>query len=70
MTPPVSPIQTAARLLLGAALAFAGTGHRTFLRQDFRAQVPESLPLNQDFVVLASGVVEIGMGLALTALPR
>ncbi|CAM3450181.1 DoxX family membrane protein [Deinococcus saxicola] len=67
---PVSSLQTAARVLLGAALAFAGTGHLTFLRQDFQAQVPKSLPLNQDLVVLASGVVEIGMGVALMALSR
>lgn len=70
MASSVSPVQNLARVLLGAALAFAGTGHLTFLRQDFQAQVPDSLPLNQDFVVVASGVVEIGMGAALIALPR
>lgn len=70
MASSVSPVQNLARVLLGAALAFAGTGHLTFARQDFQAQVPDSLPLNQDFVVLASGVVEIGMGAALIALPR
>ncbi len=70
MAPPVSPVQNLAPFLLGVALAFAGIGHLTFLRQDFQAQVPDSLPLNQDFVVLASGVVEVGLGAALIALPR
>lgn len=59
-----------ARLLLGAALIFAGIGHFTFSRQTFQAQVPTWLPLDPDFVVLASGVVEITLGIALTSLGR
>lgn len=59
-----------ARLLLGAALIFAGIGHFTFSRETFQAQVPTWLPLDPDFVVLASGVVEITLGLALTSLGR
>ena len=59
-----------ARLLLGAALIFAGIAHLTFSRETFQAQVPTWLPLDPDFVVLASGVVEITLGLALTALGR
>lgn len=59
-----------ARLLLGAALIFAGISHLTFARATFQAQVPTWLPLDADFVVLASGVVEISLGLALTALGR
>lgn len=59
-----------ARLFLGAALIFAGIGHFTFARETFQAQVPTWLPLDADFVVLASGVVEISLGLALTALGR
>ncbi|MPY67430.1 hypothetical protein F8S09_12155 [Deinococcus sp. SDU3-2] len=59
-----------ARWLLGLALIGAGTGHLTTQRQEFQAQVPEWLPLDKDFVVLASGVVEIGLGAALIALPR
>lgn len=61
--------RTAARLLLGGVLAFAGTSHLSFARDDFRAQVPgwltKSTPLTQDQVVLASGIVEISLGLAL-----
>ncbi|MEV6390460.1 hypothetical protein [Nocardia xishanensis] len=52
---------------LGALLATAGTGHLTFQRQEFRAQVPDWLRLDPDVVVLASGVVEIGLGSALLA---
>ncbi|WP_412027083.1 hypothetical protein [Deinococcus yunweiensis] len=68
--PPTSAAQTAARVLLGSAMVLAGTSHLTFARDDFQAQVPVWLPLNKDFVVLASGVVEIGLGAALLALPR
>lgn len=46
-------------------MIFAGTGHLTFLRTEFQAQVPSWLPLEADFVVLASGIVEITLGLGL-----
>jgi uncharacterized membrane protein len=59
-----------ARLLLGAALIFAGVSHLTFSRATFQAQVPAWLPLDADFVVLASGVVEISLGLALTTIGK
>ncbi len=54
-----------AQVLLGAALATAGTGHLTFQREEFQAQVPSWFPADPDAVVLASGVVEIGLGAAL-----
>ncbi|WP_141244199.1 DoxX family protein [Dietzia natronolimnaea] len=57
------------RWALGAALAGAGVGHLTTLRQEFQAQVPGWVPLDPDFVVLASGVVEIGLGAALILAP-
>lgn len=60
----------AGRLLLGAALVFAGTAHLTVARQSFQAQVPPWLPLDPDAVVLASGVVEILLGAALLLAPR
>lgn len=63
-------IQRLARIGLGAFLAVAGTAHLTILRTEFQAQVPEWVPLDKDFVVLASGVVELGLGVALIALPR
>jgi len=54
--------------LLGLALIYAGIGHLTFSRIEFRAQVPTWLPLDADFVVLFSGVIEITLGLALVIL--
>lgn len=55
------------RLLLGAALIYAGISHLTFSRQEFQAQVPVWLPLDADFVVLASGVVEIVLGIGIAS---
>ena len=63
MTRP-TPLQNLARIGLGSFLAFAGISHLTFARDEFQAQVPDSLPLDEDFVVLASGVVEISLGTA------
>ena len=57
-------------MALGAALVYAGIGHLTFLRQEFQAQVPVWLPLDPDLVVLASGVVEITLGLGLLSTVR
>ena len=56
------------RLLLGAFMTYAGISHLTFNRQEFVAQVPTWLqfsPEFTDFVVLASGVVEIAFGLGI-----
>ncbi|MET0401304.1 MAG: hypothetical protein ABW123_02830 [Cystobacter sp.] len=60
-----SPLKTLARIWLGASLLLAGVGHLTWARAEFLAQVPKWLPLDGDFVVLASGVVEIVLGAAL-----
>ena len=57
-----------ARTLLGAALTYAGITHLTTSRTEFQAQVPTWVPLDADFVVLASGVVEILLGLSLILL--
>ena len=56
------------QMLLGFALAYAGIGHLTSNRQEFQAQVPTLLKDYADFVVLASGVVEIALGVGLIAL--
>ncbi|MFD2719655.1 DoxX family membrane protein [Hymenobacter monticola] len=64
-TVPTNRLQTALRLLLGSLMVLAGVAHLTFARPDFQAQVPTWLPLNRDFVVLASGLVEVGLGLAM-----
>ena len=61
---------TIARIVLGLFLVLAGTGHLTFARDAFQAQVPEWLPLDADFVVVASGVVELVLGLSLLFVKR
>ena len=58
------------QVILGIALTYAGTTHLTSSRQEFQAQVPTWLPIDADFVVIASGIVEIILGLALLILWR
>ena len=58
-------IKTLAQLGLGAFLLSAGISHLESNRTEFLAQVPTWLPLNADFVVIASGVVEITLGVLL-----
>ena len=53
------------QVLLGIALAYAGFKHLTSSRLEFQAQVPSLLQSQADFIVLASGVVEIALGVAL-----
>jgi uncharacterized membrane protein len=62
--------RTIARLIFGVFLIFAGVSHLSFARTAFYAQVPPWLPLNTDFVVIASGVLEIALGAALVLLTR
>jgi uncharacterized membrane protein len=63
-------LRAAARTALGVALTFAGWSHLTTARAEFQAQVPPWVPLDADFVVLASGVVEIALGLSLVLLVK
>jgi uncharacterized membrane protein len=65
-----SRLRTVARWLLGGILIVAGVGHLTSQRADFQAQVPSWFPLDDDVVVLVSGVVELAFGAALIALGR
>jgi uncharacterized membrane protein len=65
-----SPLRTAARLLLGAAMVGAGVLHLTVQRQEFQAQVPSWFPVDEDLTVIGSGVVEIALGAAFVVLPR
>ena len=53
------------QLSLGAFLTSAGISHLGSNRTEFLAQVPTWLPLNADFVVVASGIVEITLGISL-----
>ena len=61
-------IKRVPQIFLGLALGYAGIGHLTNNRQEFQAQVPTLLKDYADFVVVASGVVEIALGLALVGL--
>ncbi len=63
-------LQTSARLLLGTAMVGAGVLHLTTQREEFRAQVPGWFPIDEDLTVVASGVVEIGLGAAFIAVPQ
>ena len=67
---PTSGIRTVARVLLGAVLSFAGISRLTFARDEFQAQVPAWVPVDDDAVVLASGLVEISIGAALIGFAR
>ena len=61
-------LRAAAQVTLGGFLLTAGTGHLTFAREEFQAQVPDWVPLlDKDTVVLLSGVVELAFGAALVS---
>ena len=61
----MAQIKIVFQLLLGAFLTSAGYSHLGSNRQEFQAQVPTWLPLDPDFVVITSGLVEITLGLSL-----
>ncbi len=63
-------LQNAVRLLLGVFMTAAGTLHLTTAREEFQAQVPSWIPIDEDVVVVGSGVAEIGLGAALLLLPK
>lgn len=58
-------LQNGARIALGLFMVLAGIGHLTFQRQEFRAQVPNWVPVGKDTTVLLSGVAEIALGLSM-----
>lgn len=60
-----SRAQNVGRWLLGLMLMTAGTGHLSFARTEFQAQVPDWVPLSKDLTVVLSGVVEIMLGMAI-----
>jgi len=62
--------QNLTRIALGAFMTGAGLTHLTVARDEFRAQVPSWVPVDEDLVVLGSGVAEMGLGLALLTLPK
>jgi uncharacterized membrane protein len=63
-------IRNAGQAVLGAVLTFAGITHLTVARDEFQAQVPGWFPIDADVVVLASGAVEISLGVALLTVWR
>jgi uncharacterized membrane protein len=63
-------LRKASQVLLGAALMYAGISHLTSGRAEFQAQVPTLFASQADFVVLASGGVEIMLGLGLAGLGK
>jgi len=58
-------IKRVPQMVLGSALAYAGVGHLGANRVEFQAQVPTLFKDYADLVVLASGVVEIVLGVGL-----
>jgi len=62
--------RTPLRWILGVALVGAGVAHLTTQRTEFQAQVPSWFPLDEDLVVVVSGIIEIALGLALIVLRR
>ena len=63
-------LQNIARFVLGSMLVFTGTGHLTWVRAEFLAQVPNWIPISADVVVVLSGIVEILLGLSLLLLVK
>lgn len=63
-------LQNIARFVLGSMLVFTGTGHLTWARAEFLAQVPNWIPISADVVVVLSGIVEILLGLSLLLLVK
>ena len=58
-------LQNVFRVILGIAMLYIGIGHFTFSRIEFQAQVPTWLASEEnliDFVILASGIIEIILG--------
>ena len=63
-------LRIATQFLLGVTLIYTGTLHLTSRRIEFQAQVPTWAPFTPVFVVLASGFVEIALGLALISMQK
>ena len=61
-------LRAVSQVALGVVLVSAGVSHLTVSRVEFQAQVPTWLPLDPDFVVISSGIVEILLGIALITL--
>jgi len=60
-----STTQNIFRIVLALFMIYAGFSHLTFNRIEFQAQVPDWGPMSKDLVVILSGIVEMGLGVAL-----
>jgi uncharacterized membrane protein len=62
-------LKTTGRNLLGLMLVSTGISHLTWARVEFRAQVPDWVPVSKDLTVMLSGIAELALGGALILLP-
>ena len=68
-SPPLTtPARTTARLVLAGATIFAGLSHLFWGREEFKTPVPTSVPMDADGVGMATGGVEIALGVGLALL--
>lgn len=70
MTNQTTTAQNVGRIILGLFIMMTGVGHLSFQRVEFLAQVPPWLPFSPNFVVLASGIIEILLGVSLLFLTK
>lgn len=68
--PKDNKLRNIGRYLLACILLVPGVAHLSFARDEFKAQVPDWIPMNKDLVVVASGYVELALGAGLLALPK
>ncbi|MDE0545857.1 hypothetical protein [Microbacterium sp. C7(2022)] len=70
----IAVTRIAARWVLALLLVAAGLSHLTWGRRGYRITVPDwatrLLRTDKDMIVVASGAVEVMLGVALVALPR
>lgn len=66
----ITTTRNIARYTLGAFLIGAGIGHLTIARKEFKAQVPNWVPLSKDDTVVYSGIMEIALGSAIVLAPK
>ena len=71
---PMAVARSIARWLLATLLIFSGLSHLFWARKGYRIAVPDwvvdAAPIDKDAVVVASGAVEIMLGVAVVGLPH
>ncbi|MHA2504201.1 MAG: DoxX family protein [Candidatus Kariarchaeaceae archaeon] len=68
--PETSLLQTVFRWLLGIFFLIGGIAHLGPDRAVYEAQVPPWIPLDTDFVIIVSGIMELGLAAILLLTPR